>query len=184
VAESAIFLLAAWRGAVAATARAYAVNPQILGGERRRGRPITDPIYWEPRKLALYVTVLATGCTYAGLARVLGLHKDTVTSQCEEVRLWAASSPMMERRTIVLETRARARLAQELVGTFEEMGRAISWTFELAGVPEEAEDARRRVAILAGMHRAAATLGPDKPTENCGSLASEIITFPLSEAAE
>jgi hypothetical protein len=185
VARSLISIAAAWRAAVEVTARAYGLNPKVLAATRNgAGRPTADPSYWEPRKLALYVAVLTVDCTYAALAQAIGMHRDTVTSQCEEIRKNAASSPLLERRTEVLERRARQRMSIELVGIVEDAGRALVRAYELTGITETAEQAAWRESIVAGIGRIA-TLGPDNPTKNCGEADAQVITFPRSaEAAE
>jgi hypothetical protein len=51
----------------------------------------------EPKKLALYVAVTLAGCDYASLSRHVGLHRDTVTSHCAEVRELCAADERIER---------------------------------------------------------------------------------------
>jgi hypothetical protein len=182
MARAAITISAAWRAAVEVTARAYGLNPKELAATSGARR--ADPSYWEPRKLALYVAVLTADCTYAGLAQVIGMHRDTVTSQCEEVRKNAASSPLLERRTVVLEIRARQAWAAELVEVVEEAGAGLARAYELAGMVESAEQVRWREAIIGGIREIAATAGSVHPTKNCGELDARIITFPRAEAAE
>jgi hypothetical protein len=182
MARAPITIAAAWRAAVAVTARAYALNPEALAASSGARR--ADRAYWEPRKLALYVAVLTADCTYAGLAQVIGMHRDTVTSQCEEVRKAAASSPLLERRTVVLEMRARQAWAALLVEVVEEAGAGLARAYELMGMLETPEQAAWRETIVAGVREIAATAGSVHPTKNCGEFDARVITFPRAEAAE
>jgi hypothetical protein len=184
VARAAITISTAWRAAVEVTARAYGLNPRVLAATRNgAGRPAADPAYWEPRKLALYVAVLTADCTYAGLAQAIGMHRDTVTSQCEEVRRNAASSPLLERRTVVLEMRARQAWAALMVEVVEDASAGLAQAYTLMGMEEPPERASWRARIVAGV-REIATAGAVNPTKNCGEPDARVITFPRAEAAE
>ena len=102
---------AAWSAAVCVTARAYKLSEQVLGSTAPGGRSKrTPPAYWLPRKVAIYVAVLACDCTYAALARSIGMHRDTVTSQVDEVRELVAEDRMLRQLVDTLERNARARL--------------------------------------------------------------------------
>ena len=103
---------AAWKGAVTSTARAYDLKLKVLGSTAPGGRgPRTPPPYWFPRKVAIYVAIDAVDCTYAALAREIGMHRDTVASQCGEVRERVEADRVFARLvdTLVEKTRLRAK---------------------------------------------------------------------------
>jgi hypothetical protein len=179
-ARAAFTLQAAWQAAVAVTASAYDVNARVLGSlgrPGRRGGACTPPSYWPARKAAVYVAVLTADCTYAELARLLGLHRDTVTSQCEELRLAVIEDPMLERRLEVLEQRARARLARELLSIFGDLRRAIEQAWTLT------EDAIERGSLSARMGEVAA-YGRTNPTLPEPGVDATLFTFPRLGSAE
>jgi hypothetical protein len=106
---------AAWRAAVAVTARAYKLSDRVLGAAAPSGRcKRTPPGYWLPRKVAIYVAVLICDCTYAALARAIGMHRDTVTSQMDEVRELVDADRVLARLVETLERDAGARLVGAL----------------------------------------------------------------------
>lgn len=106
---------AAWSGAVCVTARAYKLSEAVLGSTAPGGRSKrTPPAYWLPRKVAIYVAILVADCTYAALARAIGMHRDTVTSQVDEVRELVAEDRMLRQLVDTLERNARARLVGAL----------------------------------------------------------------------
>jgi hypothetical protein len=106
---------ASWEAAVFVTARAYQLDRSILGETAAGGRgPRTPQPYWEARKVAIYVAVLAVDCTYAALGRVIGTHRDTVTSQCKDVQERVAVDPMLGRLVDRLERDARNRTLGDL----------------------------------------------------------------------
>jgi hypothetical protein len=108
-------VLASWEAAVFVTARAYRLDRLVLGeteGEGRRARVPRD--YQAARKLAIYVAVVAVDCTYAALARIIGMHRDTVTSQWQEVQAAIEADPLLARMAASLERYARNRVLGNL----------------------------------------------------------------------
>lgn len=123
---------AAWEAAVRATARAYRLKAHILGSTEGEGRQQrTPPEYWPARKVAIYVAVLAGNCSYADLARAIGMHRDTVTGYCHEMNARAEADPMFARRIAVLEKFARARLVGVLQQAAEEIDAMLAGTLAL-----------------------------------------------------
>ena len=59
--------------------------------------------------MAIYVAVAAADCTYAALAREIGMHRDTVTSQCGEVREEAEADRPFARLVETLVRNSSAR---------------------------------------------------------------------------
>jgi hypothetical protein len=98
----------AWWAAVLVTARAYAVNRRVLGATGGGGRgPITPPDYWRARKVAIYLAVLICDCSFAALARAIGMHRDTVTTQCDEIRELLEGEPLLAKRMDIMERDGR-----------------------------------------------------------------------------
>jgi hypothetical protein len=189
--RAAFTIAAAWRAAVFVTARAYDVRSEVLGALGRPGRgggSCTPRAYWDVRKVAVYVAVLTADCAYAELARVLGMHRDTVTSQCEELRLRVIEDAMLDRRLTVLEQRARARMARELASIFGDLEQAIAHAMDLAdGAIGPMTAAAVRQTLMA---RACAISPPggDNPTVRDAAFASRsdaaLFTFPRLGAVE
>lgn len=180
MAEAAFFVEAAWRAVVAETARFYRVRRTQLGAVRAAaGRnALSAPAYRDIRKVAVYVTVLTADCSYAALARVLGMHRDTITSQCEDVRALVIDDPMLTRQTQLLEERARARLMPELAEVLDRVDEALAKTYELAGETEPPEWAARRRAIRARISDFPRYEGA-RPTGFGAGFEAELIKFPL-----
>lgn len=123
---------AAWQAAVAATARAYGLKASILGATEGKGRQQRTPsAYWPARKVCIYVAVLAGNCTYADLARAIGMHRDTVGGYCHEMNAKAEADPMFARRMAVLEKFARARLIGVLQQAADEIDAMLAEALSL-----------------------------------------------------
>lgn len=90
---------------------AYGVDAASLDLDSRgRGsRPPEDAR--APRKMALHLAVLASGCSYAALAAHIGYHRDTVTSACIDVRDAISADDDAELNSRRLEALVRANLA-------------------------------------------------------------------------
>lgn len=76
----------AWDMAVTVTAAAYGIAPEILRAESRGRGPRPPKDAWLPKKMAVHLTVVLSGSDYAELARLTGLHRDTVASHCASIR--------------------------------------------------------------------------------------------------
>ena len=72
--------------AVAIAARLHGVPATaITAPTRGRGwRPNVEA--WEAKKHAIHACVVVSGCTYAQMGRLIGMHRDTVASHCADVR--------------------------------------------------------------------------------------------------
>lgn len=106
----------AWQAAVWLTARAYKLDAKVLGSTAAGGRgPRTPTPYWRARKVAIYVTVEIADCTYAAVARAIGMHRDTVTSQVDEVRGLIEADRLLAQLVETLEQYGRRRLTGELL---------------------------------------------------------------------
>lgn len=81
----------AWDVAVTVTAAAYGIAPEMLRAESRGRGPRPPKEAWLPKKMAVHLTVVLSGSDYAELARLTGLHRDTVASHCASVRELCAS---------------------------------------------------------------------------------------------
>lgn len=92
----------AWQAAVAVTATAYGVDPALVSAPSRGRGPKPPPEIVEPKKVALYLTSMMTGCLYAELGRQVGLHKDTIASHCAELRERCAVDGEIEERVNAL----------------------------------------------------------------------------------
>lgn len=102
---------AAWASAAEVCAAAYRVSPEaILAPSRGRGpRPPAD--VWDAKKTAIYLTVVLSDCDYARVGRLIGLHKDTVSTHCAAVRNACADSADWEARVEGLALLAAHRLS-------------------------------------------------------------------------
>lgn len=99
-----------WRAAVEVTATAYWVDQSdLLAPSRGRG-PRPPERIWEAKKMAVHLTVLVSACSYAALAREIGFHKDTITSQCADMRDRVLDDDAMEAKSAALEALIRWQL--------------------------------------------------------------------------
>ena len=99
-----------WRTAAEVTATSYWVPAADLMAPSRGRGPRPPEHLWEAKKMAVHLTVLVSGCSYAALARTLGFHKDTITSQCAEMRDRVLMDDAMEVKSSALEALVRWRL--------------------------------------------------------------------------
>lgn len=120
-------------------------------GKRQR----TPKQYWDVRKVAIYVAVRIADCGCAAMAREIGMHRDTVTSQCEEVRQRAGADAMFARFLDQTEQYVRAQ-----------------WAGQLAGLGAEVQAAQARNESL----RTTRTPAPrrERPTDSGGFFRSNI----------
>lgn len=100
----------AWATASDVTAAAYGVGVELLRAESRGRGPRPPREAWEAKKVAVYLAVVLSDCDYAELGRLIGLHKDTVSSHCAAVRNSVLDSDMAETSAQALEALARGRL--------------------------------------------------------------------------
>ncbi|MGH6956251.1 MAG: hypothetical protein ACREEW_06250 [Caulobacteraceae bacterium] len=100
----------AWEAAVTVTAAAYDVAPAAIRAPSRGRGPRPQSVAWEPRKMAVHLAVVLTGCSYAAVGREIGLHRDTVASHCAEMRDQVLAEAWAETASETLEKLARARL--------------------------------------------------------------------------
>jgi hypothetical protein len=177
-------VIAAWNAAVIETAGVYRIDSKVLGQVRQAGPRVrregrTPPAYWEARKVATYVAVLAADCTYAALARVMGLHRDTVTCVCEEIRNAAIEDAMFWRRIEQLEIRARARVLPELRRLLDAVDQAMVRMYALQGEEEPPEEVERRRALKLRVADASLNAGANPTAIRTASPYHEnIIGFP------
>ena len=118
-ARSELTVLAAWEAAVVVTARLYKLKPSELGAVRAGEDPTrarTQRRCWEARKVATIIAVVVADCTYAALARAIGLHRDTVTAHCAQFHAMCEVDPLLEHRAEVLERYARAEMLSRMEG--------------------------------------------------------------------
>lgn len=103
-------LAEAWAAATAAVASAYGVEAELLRAESRGRGPRPPARVREPKKLAMHLTVVLSGCSYAELGQATGHHKDTVASHCEDVRGAILADDAVEAAAAQVEGLARAHL--------------------------------------------------------------------------
>jgi hypothetical protein len=99
----------AWLAVTEVTASAYGVELELLRAPSRGRGPRPPERAREPKKVAVYLTVLLSGADCAAVARQLHLHRDTVWKHCEEVRLWA-DEDVVEQNLQVLAAAASVKL--------------------------------------------------------------------------
>lgn len=102
---------AAWEAAVEVVASTYAISPAVLRAASRGRGPRPPRAAWAAKKMAVSLAVVLCGCDYIELARLLGLHKDTVSSHCAAIREACATDDDFEQLSLSLEVCARLRLA-------------------------------------------------------------------------
>lgn len=102
-------LPAAWDAAVEVTAAVYGVAPGPLRAPSRGRGPRPPERAREPKKVAVWLAVLLSGRDYKAVARFLGLHKDTVSSHCADIREEAIDDAR-ERQLDALAAAATVRL--------------------------------------------------------------------------
>ncbi|HUO21693.1 MAG TPA: hypothetical protein VMU59_04190 [Caulobacteraceae bacterium] len=103
-------LAQAWPAAARVTAAAYAVDAAAIMAPSRGRGPRPAPEAWDAKKVAIYLAVCLSGCDYAALGRHVGLHKDTVSSHCADVRARLADADRDEISLEALEAIARGQL--------------------------------------------------------------------------
>lgn len=99
----------AWLAVTEVAAAAYGVEPELLRAPSRGRGPRPPERAREPKKVAIYLTLMLSGSDCAALARHLGMHRDTVWSHCAEVRLWA-DDDVIEQNLQVLAAAASVKL--------------------------------------------------------------------------
>jgi len=99
----------AWHAAVAVVAATYGLETQLLTQESRGRGARPPPAAWMAKKTAVWLAIALSGCRYVDAARALRLHKDTISSHCEDVRR-AASDEGFEVQLDSLHALAIARL--------------------------------------------------------------------------
>lgn len=125
-------LSSAWDCAVEVTAMAYGITPQELHAPSRGRGPRPPKSAWEPKKVAVHLTVVITDCGYAELGRHLGLHRDTVASHCAWARSAMANDEQLEglahalklrlgKRALSQREEGLSRPVDELIGTLRTM---------------------------------------------------------------
>lgn len=80
----------------------------IRAPSRGRGPRPLGKVWW-PKKMAVYLTVLVSGCDRAELGRLIGLHRDTVASHCADMQK-NTDEDTGELVSMALERIVRARL--------------------------------------------------------------------------
>ena len=119
----------AWSAAVIVVAAAYDLPTEEIAQESRGRVPRPPARVWEARKMAVFIAVSLSGCDYATLGRELGLHKDTISSHCSEIRRACEEDDTLETMSNALEQAADAQLAAQalrrtVVGKPRSVGRA------------------------------------------------------------
>lgn len=108
----------AWETAVALCAATWGVTPDAIAAESRGRGPRPPEAVREPKKVAIYLAVTLADCQYTQLATVIGLHKDTVASHCDDIRNRCADDVEFEEQVEALvasaRTRAKARVAARI----------------------------------------------------------------------
>jgi hypothetical protein len=155
--RTALAVDAVWRTAVAEAAASYRVECAVLGQVRpapaqRGARLVTPPLYVEPRKVAVYVAVLVADCSCVALARAIGMHRDTVHSQCRDVRQGILDDGLFARRVAIIEQRARVRLASLMQATIAACAQALELLDEESPLVYAAELSADEDANAAGGH--------------------------------
>lgn len=100
----------AWDASVEVTAAAFAVDPELLRAESRGRGPRPPRAAWMAKKMAVHLAIVLAGCDYIALARLLRLHKDTVSSHCAAIRDACAGDDDFEQLSLSLEVCARLRI--------------------------------------------------------------------------
>ena len=100
----------AWEAAGNVVASAYRVDVALLRAESRGRGPKPLEELREPRKIAVYLTVLLSDCSGAELAARLRLHKDTINSHAAEIRKRLLVDGDLETRIDALALLATERL--------------------------------------------------------------------------
>lgn len=94
-------LAEAWAAASEVTAAAWAVDAAAIKAPTRGRGARPPPQVWEPKKIAVYLAISLSNGDQAELARLLGMHKDTVSSHCA----WARERALVDARfEVQLET--------------------------------------------------------------------------------
>jgi len=128
----------AWEVAVEITALAYGVDPAAITAETRGRGPRPPEAVREPKKIAVFVTIVLSGSDYTALARHLGMHKDTISSHCASVRE-ACCADVIERQVEAILATSAMRL---------ELAKLPPETHILPAVASDWEVALSRLAIL------------------------------------
>jgi hypothetical protein len=140
-----------WDAAHRVVARRYRLDAQVLGASERLGkRQRTPRDYWDVRKIAISVAVRAADCTYAAMAREIGMHRDTVTSQCLDIQARAEAEPMFARLLDQTEHEVRVRLDAELTRALAELVYARARIGAVLGA-KQASNRRLRPTKIGGV---------------------------------
>lgn len=102
-----------WTASVAVTAAAFAVREDLIAAPTRgRGPRPPEAARW-PRKVAIHLAVIVSDCDYLELARLLGMHKDTISSHCAELRQRCADDPSVEALSEAMAVLCLRRLGEQ-----------------------------------------------------------------------
>lgn len=105
---------AAWAASVEVVSRIYGVERELLTAASRGRGPRPPARVWDAKKMAVYVTVLVSGCDRAELGRLLGYHKDTIATHCAEAER-ATDTDTGELLSLALERMVRSRLEADAI---------------------------------------------------------------------
>jgi hypothetical protein len=103
-------MAAAWDAAVHVCASAYGLDEEGLRAKSRGRGPRPAERVWQPKKIAVHLTVAIAECGYAALGRLVGLHKDTIASHCASVRAECAGDAALEAFVHTLEDEVKTQL--------------------------------------------------------------------------